>query len=277
MNKLMTIFKAAVSNIINASISRRVRAFFVLLRITVTVVIKAGDPTTVVSRTRKAVVGRLANTFLKPEFILDLFLLAGRNTLLNPCLRRSVQPHLFMGALLTICFCFTACVKDFDINVKANKPMLVVEAYINNEMREYNYVVLSRSLDYLSLDFQSAPVANATVTITEGERFNNDYKWDPATKVQLFEANFPAVPANFRMGVYFDPRLVTDSLNALLGSPGKSYLLEIKEGQNEHTAIATLLRPVPIDSLTTGFGFIDEEDGNKKKLRITNHYQDPIQ
>jgi hypothetical protein len=153
--------------------------------------------------------------------------------------------------------------------------MLVVEAYINNEMREYNYVVLSRSLDYLSLDFQSAPVANATVTITEGERFNNDYKWDPATKVQLFEANFPAVPANFRRGVYFDPRLVTDSLNALLGSPGKSYLLEIKEGQNEHTAIATLLRPVPIDSLTTGFGFIDEEDGNKKKLRITNHYQDP--
>ena len=152
--------------------------------------------------------------------------------------------------------------------------MLVVEAYINNEMRTYNYVVLSRSLDYMSLDFQSAPVANATVTITEGERVGNDYRWNQAKKWQLSSINFPGVPANLT-NVYFDPRLVTDSSNALIGTPGKSYLLEIAEGGKNYSAITTLLQPVQIDSLTIGFGYKDEEDDNKQKFRITNHYKDP--
>jgi hypothetical protein len=179
-----------------------------------------------------------------------------------------------MAALLTICTFFTSCEKDFNINVKTNKPMLVVEAYINNEMPEYNYVVLSRSLDYLSLDFQSTPVSNAIVTITEGERNGNEYKWNPATKLRLYSVNIPEVPTNLT-NIYFDPRLATNRNNALLGVPGKSYLLEISEGGNNYSATTTLLQPVQIDSLTTGFGYKDEEDGNKQKLRITNHYQDP--
>lgn len=190
-------------------------------------------------------------------------------------LRRSVQVYLFMAALLPFCLIVSGCEKDFDINIQGNKPLLVVEAYINNQMREYNYVVLSRSLDYLSLDIQSAPVNDATVTITEGEKTNTGFKWNSATKVQLFTASLPNVPENFRSGVYFDKRLSNDSVHALLGTPGKSYLLEIKEGSNEYSAITTLLQPVKIDSVTSGFGFIDEDDGNKRKLRITNHYQDP--
>src|SRR4051794_24601159 len=72
----------------------------------------------------------------------------------------------------------TSCEKNFDINVQANQPLLVVEAYINNEMPAYNYVILNRSLDYLSLDFQSTPVTDAIVTITEGEHANEGYLWD---------------------------------------------------------------------------------------------------
>jgi hypothetical protein len=180
-----------------------------------------------------------------------------------------------MAAFVLTTFSLVACEKDFDIKLKDNKPQLVVEAYINNEMKEYNYVVLSRSLDYFSLDFQATAVANATVTITEGERVNDSYVWNAASKVNMLEANLPIVPVNFRSGVYFDPRLVTDSADALLGTPGKSYLLEIAEGGKQYTAIATLLQPVNLDSITSGYPYIDEEDGNKRKLRITSHYKDP--
>lgn len=192
----------------------------------------------------------------------------------KPRLRRSVQPHLFMAALLTICISLAACEKDFDIKVPTNQPMLIVEGYINNEMRLYNYVVLTRSLDYLSLDFQSTPVSGAIVTITEGERSGNNYTWDSTTKVRLNSGSVPGIPHNLT-NVYVDPRLATDWSNALLGKPGKSYLLEISEGENYYSAITNLLVPVQIDSLTTGYSYLDEDDGNKQKFRITNHYKDP--
>ena len=184
------------------------------------------------------------------------------------------RPSVFV-VLIFLCLACTSCVKDFNINIKSNKPLLVVEGYINNQMREYNYVIMSRSLDYLSANFQSTPVGGASVSITEGEIINSRYVWNPATRIQLREANLPILPANFKTGVYFDPRLITDSARALLGTPGKSYLLEISEGDNRYSSVTTLLHPVPIDSITSGYPFIDEEDSSKLKLRITNHYKDP--
>ncbi|HEX8677673.1 MAG TPA: hypothetical protein VF700_10665 [Segetibacter sp.] len=179
-----------------------------------------------------------------------------------------------MAALLTICISLASCEKDFDIKVPTNQPMLIVEGYINNEMRLYNYVVLTRSLDYMSLDFQSTPVSGAIVTVTEGERSGNNYTWDNVTKVRLHSGSVSGIPNNLT-NVYADPRLATDSSNALLGKPGKSYLLEITEGENYYSAITNLLEPVQIDSLTTGYGYLDEDDGNKQKFRVTNHYKDP--
>ena len=44
---------------------------------------------------------------------------------------------------------------------------------------------------------------------------------------------------------------------------------------NQYSAITTLLQPVQIDSLTTGYGYNDAEDSNKYKMRITANYQDP--
>jgi hypothetical protein len=206
------------------------------------------------------------------KYIQKIFLLTSSNTFVKPRLRRSLQPHLFIVALLFISISFISCEKDFNIKTDNNTPLLVVEAYINNQMREYNYVVLSRSLDYFSTDFQSVAVANATVTVTEGEIVNNQYVWNPATKIRLSEANLPAVPTNFRQGVYFDPRLATNPQTALIGTPGKSYLLEITEGGNQYSAITTLLQPVQIDSVTTGYKYVDS---GITKLRITDHYKDP--
>jgi hypothetical protein len=204
-------------------------------------------------------------------FLLD----AGSKAMSRLFLRRSVHQPLFIAALLSVCMEFVSCEKDFDININPNTPQLVVEAYINNLEPTYNYVVLSRSLDYFSTAFQSAAVTNATVTITEGERVNDTYQWNPGSKVNLIEANLPIVPPNFRSGVYFDPKLVTDSVNALKGKVGKSYLLEITEGGSKYSAITNLLTPVRLDSITAGYSFIDEDDNNKKKLRATLHYKDP--
>lgn len=176
--------------------------------------------------------------------------------------------------VLMLIICFTSCEKNFNVKVQSNQPMLVVEAYINNEMPAYNYVILSRSLDYLSLDFQSTPVTDALVTITEGERAGDVYRWDSATQIQLRPLNLPGVPAELT-NIYFDPRLVVDSTHALLGKPGKSYLLQISEGDNHYSAITTLLQPVQIDSLTAGYGYKDTEDSNKYKMRVTVNYQDP--
>lgn len=203
-----------------------------------------------------------------------LFLSTSSSSFISLCLRRSVRPQVFIAALSVVCASLTSCVKNMDITLKGNQPLLVVEAYINNEMRDYNYVVLTKSVSYASSDFESVPVTNATVSITEGEKLGNNYSWNSSSKVQLQAANVPGVPAALT-SIYFDPRLVTDSSNALRGIPGKSYLLEINEGGHNYSAVTTLLPPVQIDSLTTGFSYIDQEDGNKSKVRITNNYQDP--
>lgn len=202
-------------------------------------------------------------------------LVAGGRSAMGLLLRRTLVRYLFIAAMLYCYTGLTSCEKNFNISVKANKPQLVVEAYINNLMREYNYVILSHSLDYLSTSFQGTPVAHAGVFITEGEIVNHQYKWDSATRVQLVEASLPNAPANLISGVYFDPRLSTNPQHALLGLPGKSYLLQISEGSNSYSAITTLLQPVPVDSVTSGYGYIDEADSNKNKVRLTNHYKDP--
>ncbi|RYG32410.1 MAG: DUF4249 family protein, partial [Chitinophagaceae bacterium] len=95
--------------------------------------------------------------------------------------------YIVTAILFCIAFTFSSCEKNIDIDVKTNQSLLVVEGYINNEMPEMNYVILSRSMDYYSPDFQSLAVAGAKVTITEGTRTGENYKWNEASKVQLFE------------------------------------------------------------------------------------------
>lgn len=189
--------------------------------------------------------------------------------------------YFLVACLGMIIFLFSACEKNIDISVNANQPMLVVEGYINNEMPEMNYVVLSRSVDFYHPDFQSLAVAGAKVTITEGALVGDSYNWNQSKKVQLFELpsnarlNARRAPTEFRQGVYFDPRIISDSANALRGSIGKHYLLEITTEGDYYSAIASLLPAVSIDSLTCGYGFIDSDDNNLEKSRVTIHYQDP--
>jgi hypothetical protein len=168
-----------------------------------------------------------------------------------------------------------SCEKNIDLKVEANENQLVVEAYINNIMAQYNYVVLSRSQDYFSPNFQAIAVNGAMVSITEGIRLpDNTYQWDTTNgKVYLQELNNPILPATFRSGLYFDERLVTDSTLALRGKVGKFYLLEITSQGQKYTSITGLPQPVEVDSLTAGYSYVD--DSGVIAQRLTIHYQDP--
>lgn len=170
-----------------------------------------------------------------------------------------------------------SCERDFDVKLNSGDPLLIVEAYINNEMPSYNYVVLSRSQDYYAPDFKSLAVTKAVVRVTEGDLSpdQRSYSWDPSSKVILTESDNPRLPDSLRQGVYFDPRVFTNASQALIGKPGKAYLLEIDVDGKHYSSITRLLLPVILDSISSGYHYYDAQDNNKYKARITANYQDP--
>lgn len=179
--------------------------------------------------------------------------------------------------LVSVTTVLASCERDFDIVLKNNETQLIVEAYINNQLPLYNYVILGNSQDYYQPGFENIPVTGATVTITEGTLLaDNTYAWNTATKKQLKEGRLPQYSNVLLPGVYFDTTLATSPANALIGTPGKHYLLEIETGGKHYSSITALLPVIPIDSLTSGYHFIDEdEDTTQTKARITVHYKDP--
>jgi hypothetical protein len=172
---------------------------------------------------------------------------------------------------------FISCERDFDIDIKTGQPQLIVEGYINNDAPLYNYVVLSYSQEYYRPGFENKPVTGAKVTITEGTLLpDNTYQWDASTKKSLQESTLSQLREVPMPGFYFDTTLVNDPSHALKGTPGKHYLLEIETGGQRYSAITALLQPVPIDSLTSGFHFMDEDNDTAfLKARLTAHYKDP--
>lgn len=189
---------------------------------------------------------------------------------------KMARKHIIV-LLVSVMAVLASCERDFDIDLKNNQTQLVVEAYINNQLPLYNYVILGNSQDYYQPGFENVPVTGATVTITEGTLLaNNSYAWNTATRKQLKEGRLPQYGNVLLPGVYFDTTLATNPANALTGTPGKHYLLDIETGGKHYSAITALLPVIPIDSLTSGFHFIDEdEDTTQTKARITVHYKDP--
>lgn len=184
-----------------------------------------------------------------------------------------------MVMLLGLQFYLVSCERDFDIAVMPNKPMLVIEGYINNEMPAYNYVILSRSQDYYSTTLENMPVSGAKVTITEGTpQTDNSIIWDDDNAVVLRERNIAAMNISSRSisnGIYLDERLINDTANALLGKPGKYYALKIEVDENVYTSVTYLPVPVRLDSLSSEKHFIDSDNNNRERAMITLHYNDP--
>lgn len=166
-----------------------------------------------------------------------------------------------------------SCEKNFDVALNSGEPQLVVEAYINNAIPEYNYVILSKSQTLDNADIKSIPVKGATVKITSGKvQANHAIAWDKNSTVFLQEVPLPGAPASISDGVYTDPALQTDPAHALAGVPGNYYLLEIEVEGNSYTATTSILQPIPVN-LSTGFHYT-ENDGIEKG-RITVQFNDP--
>lgn len=183
---------------------------------------------------------------------------------------KKIYFHL-LGTLLLM-----ACERDYDIAVKDGQQQLIVEGYINNEFPLYNYVVLSRSKDFYDPGLQNLAVSGATVSITEGERIQGDIVWNEASSTVLTEGRLPQLANAALPGFYFDQRLRYDSLNALVGKPGKCYRLTIEVAGKQYSAITQLPIPVAIDTLTCGYYYTDKNaDTSYSKARITVHYKDP--
>jgi hypothetical protein len=182
--------------------------------------------------------------------------------------------RLYILALMAL---LAGCEKDFNIDLKQPTPLLVIEGYINNELPLYNYVVLSRSQDYYAPNIESSPVTGAQVTITEGVLLPDfTYSWNTATKKQLKESKLPQLQGVFLPGVYFDTTLATDPAHALLGTPGKYYLLEVNEGGQSYSSVTSVLPLIKVDSVTSGYHYLDiDDDDTTEKARLTVHYKDP--
>lgn len=186
-------------------------------------------------------------------------------------------PACHIALLLLSFLALTSCERNFDIALKNSEPQLIVEAYINNQLPLYNYVALSKSKAFYEPGFENIPVSGAQVSITEGMLLpDKTFQWDETTATRLKETRLPQLNNGALPGFYFDPKLATDSANALKGKPGKYYRLDIEAEGKHYSAITVLVEPIPIDSLSVGYHFTDI-DGDKKqdKARITVHYKDP--
>lgn len=181
--------------------------------------------------------------------------------------------NIYVVALLAGLFIHTSCEKDFFIDLDSAPVQLVVEAYINNEEVVGNYVILTYSQNYYDTGFQGIPATGATVSITEGILDGDGtYQWDASTKKQLHEGNVPSVPGGTVPGLYIDTSGFNNAPTALMGKPGKSYLLEIDIKGSKYTSVTSLPQPVILDSVTPGNYFFDSI---YQKARLTLHYKDP--
>lgn len=175
-----------------------------------------------------------------------------------------------------ICFVLIACERDYDIPVKDGQRLLVVEGYINNVFPLYNYVVLSKSREFYDAGLENLAVTGAKVTITEGWKVHGGYQWDASTVTPLTEGPLPQLSNSPLPGFYFDQRLASDSTNALRGTPGKCYKLDIDVAGKTYSAVTELPVPVGIDSLSSGYYYTDANaDTSYSKARITVYYKDP--
>ena len=144
-------------------------------------------------------------------------------------------------SLLIFVASFSACEKEIKIDIPASKQELVVEASINQLSINFNYVILSTTLDYFNPSLSLAAVRNAEVYITEGDIIGNDTLFDIANRVQFIDyvdTIFPGIylSADFR------------------GVAEKPYKLEVflQDGRSI-TGTTFIPKPKTIDSLNFWF------------------------
>lgn len=166
-----------------------------------------------------------------------------------------------VGSLL-LAVTFVSCEKEIDVPLPSSDSEIVVEAHINQFNPLFNYVILSRSVDYFNPRLDAIPVSNAQVFITEGAINGNDTVWDDINKVQLVEVAQDTIP-----GIYFNI--------GLRGRIGFVYRLEIEADGKFIHGVTTIPQLVPLDSLTSSFTVNPVNDKDTGYF-MTIHFDEPV-
>lgn len=185
---------------------------------------------------------------------------------------------LVYTAYLWMMVSLMSCEKEITVDLPPSTPQLVVEASINQQFPNLNYVYISRSLDYFNPDLSLNGVKDALVYITPGTIVDQDTIWDDANRIQLIDiSTIPGVDSLLLgfTGIYFNP--------LLLPQAGVPYKLDIDVQGQKVTGVTTIPNPVAIDTLywrqeiqdkDTGmfvtFEFTDGPEQNNYRMAVYN-------
>jgi hypothetical protein len=169
----------------------------------------------------------------------------------------------YISLLFTAVLLFSSCEKEIEVSLPPASEEIVVEAYINQAFPLFNYVVLSRTIDYFKPNLNAIPVKGAQVYITEGALNGTDTIWDAASKKQLVEIAPDSIP-----GIYFN--------FTLTGREEHVYKLEI-EAEGKHIfGVASIPKLIALDSLTYEVKINPNNNKDTGKF-ITIHYNEPAE
>ena len=185
---------------------------------------------------------------------------------------------LVYTAYLWMIVSLMSCEKEITVDLPPSTPQLVVEASINQQFPNLNYVYISRSLDYFNPDLSLNGVKDALVYITPGTIVDQDTIWDDANRIQLIDiSTIPGVDSLLLgfTGIYFNP--------LLLPQAGVPYKLDIDVQGQKVTGVTSIPNPVAIDTLywrqeiqdkDTGmfvtFEFTDGPEQNNYRMAVYN-------
>lgn len=174
-----------------------------------------------------------------------------------------MKPGRYILLLISLTALFSACEKEIDVKLPATESEIVVEAYINQLEPFFNYVILSRSVDYFQPGVGIVVVKGAQVFITEGTLNGIDTAWNTTGKWQLTELFPDSIP-----GIYFNP-FMEGKLNHV-------YRLEVfADGKYIHS-VTSIPALVPLDSLS--YSVKINPDNNKDTGRFMSiHFMEPQQ
>jgi hypothetical protein len=175
-----------------------------------------------------------------------------------------------------------ACEKEITVDLPPSKPNLIVEASINQQFPNLNYVYLSRSVDYFNPDLSLNGVRNALVFITPGNILGGDTIWDEGARVQMIDINtIPGIDLLLPgfSGIYF-----STTISPQIGVP---YKLEITTETERAIGYTSIPKVVEIDTIFwrqdfdtqegdtdmyVTFEFTDGPEQNNYRLAIQNGF-----
>lgn len=185
--------------------------------------------------------------------------------------------HQSFSLLVFLAFALLACEEEF-IPVGSNQaPDLVVEGYIEaGEQALPPYVILTKSVPFFQ-EFNAEDLANtfvhdAVITVSDGEKqvqltelcLNELSAEQKALAAALF--GFDPDSVGFNFCIYLDLSF------SMIGEEGKSYTLQVEAEGKTLSAVTSIPRHVPLDSIR-----FEEAPGlpNDTLAQLICYYQDP--